>query len=161
MDIHLMIQDLLSDFGFKRTFAHELQLFTGPLTPGAYDSRTIAREIAATATPQGTVEALVRSLVHGEPGYWLYAGWIDQAILHVGAVRPGEMEYFGTMLAQIDDDQVDQGGDMLVAFVRQDHDWVLTIEASPEDSVFEIRLRTDHESEATRARNHVLSNAGA
>lgn len=148
----LNIEEILSDSGFKQTFAYELVLFRGPLSASAYGTRTIAREIAGTSTPLGSVEALVGALLRGEPGCWLYAGWIDQAVLHLGAVRPGDMGHFESMLAQIDDDQVDQSGDMLVAFVHRARDWVLSIEVSPDDSVFEIRLRTNTESEVKRAR---------
>ncbi len=139
-------QNLLSDSGFKRRFAHEIQLFKGPLSQSAYESRNISTEIAATATSRGSVEDLMNLLLRDATGHWLYAGWIDQAVLHIGPVRRGGMNLFATMLAEIDRDQVDQSGDMLVAFIQQGRESVLTIEASPDHSLFTIRLLTESES---------------
>jgi len=151
VDENWIREHLLSESGFRRTFAQEIQLFQGLLSQNAYRSRSIAREISAATTRRGSVEDLIRLLLRDAIGHWLYAGWHDQAVLHVGLVRRGDSELCRTMLAQIDHDQVDQSGDMLVAFIQEDSGSVLTIEVSPDDSIFTIRLRTDSEPEAKRA----------
>lgn len=135
-----------------REFTHQVQLSTNPLPPDAFLSGTISAHISSSPTPLGGIENLVQALLRESTGDWFYAGWIDQAVLHVGSCRTGGAELLSSMLRQIDDDPVDQSGDMLVGFVRQDRDWFLAIEASPDDSSFTVVLYTDSDHDADLAR---------
>jgi hypothetical protein len=142
----------LDDSGVTREYPHLVQLFSGALSEGAYLSRSIAKEIRAADTPAGTLVELIGQLVEGRRGHWFYAGWIDQAVLHVGAIRSGDASLVGPMLSEIDRDQVDQGGDMLIGFVPDGRSSFVTVEASPEVSRFCVRLRTECKILADRAR---------
>lgn len=153
MDKHWVCTNLLDDAGLTRKFAHRVQMSAGQLPPDAYRSRTISEHISSSPTRLGRLEHLVQTLLHGATGDWLYAGWIDQAVLHVGMCLPGGTDLLTSMLRQFDDDQVDQGGDMLVGFLPSDRNSFLTIEVSPDDNRFTVVLYTDSEPEAARVRS--------
>jgi hypothetical protein len=55
------------------------------------------------------------------------------------------------MITQMDLDQVDQSGDMVVAFIAEDGESIATIEVCPDDSTFEVHLRTDQQKKAREA----------
>jgi hypothetical protein len=151
MDEEWLLENFFTDDGFIRDFAHDVLLVRGSLARNAYRSRTIAKEMVAMPIPQGSVEELMRMLFKGEEGHWFYAGWIDQAVLHIGKIRSGDIEDFGIMITQMDLDQVDQSGDMVVAFIAEDGESIATIEVCPDDSTFEVHLRTDQQKKAREA----------
>ena len=53
-----------------------------------------SREIEACETRFGSVYRIVSELLAGKRGLWFYAGWIDQAVLHVGKVEVGDERLF-------------------------------------------------------------------
>lgn len=140
-------QELLSDSGLRKQFAHELELCRGTFTAAAYLQGSLACEIESCETNYGSLSQLVAKLLATKCGLWFYAGWIDQAVLHIGKVVAGDMRLFATMLSQIDKDQVDQGGDMMVGFAPADEDWLFLIEICPQDEQFIVTLRSDAEED--------------
>ena len=91
---------------------------------------------------------MINDLLRGKRGLWFYAGWIDQAVLHVGMVRNGGTELFSELILQIDDDQVDQGGDMFVCFYPVEEDWLFCVDVEPDRHGFSIKIRTKSDTSA-------------
>ncbi len=136
-------RELLSDGGLRKQFEHRLDLHVGMVSGDAYANRFISREIECCETRWGPVRQVVSDLLRWKRGLWFYAGWIDQAALHVGKVLTGDERLFESMLRQIDTDQVDQGGDMILGFAPDEDDWLFVVDVSPQDDRFIVRVRTD------------------
>lgn len=144
--------ELLCDSGLRREFGHQIELHVGSLSSGAYGGRSISREIEACETRYGPLSRMVSELLAAKRGLWFYAGWIDQAVLHVGKVEVGDARLFGSMLRQIDKDQVDQGGDMMIGFAPNEEDWLFVVEVSPQDDQFVIAVKTNAEEQIESVR---------
>jgi len=134
-------------------YEHDLELHVGCLSSLAYADRSVAPEIERSETSWGSVQQLFSRLSSGKRGLWFYAGWTDAAVLHVGKVSAGDEQLFATMLNQIDDDQVDQGGDMLVGFAPLEEDWLFVVEVSPDDQRFVVSFQASNPQYLEVARN--------
>ena len=134
-------------------YEHELELHVGSLPPGAYADRSIVPVIERSETGWGSIQQLLSRLSSGKRGLWFYGGWADQAALHVGKVVPGDERLFQTMLNQIDEDQVDQSGDMLVGFASSEKDWLFVVEVSPDNQRFVVRFRANSLRQLQAAKN--------
>ncbi|MBN1908671.1 MAG: hypothetical protein JW818_02940 [Pirellulales bacterium] len=134
-------------------YEHELELHVGRIPPGAYDDRSIVPVIEQSKTRWGSLQQLFSRLFAGKRGLWFYGGWIDQAALHVGKVISGDERLLQTMLNQIDKDQVDQCGDMLVGFAPNEEDWLFVVEVSAERQQFVVRLKANSPEQLQVAEN--------
>ena len=135
--------ELLGDGGLRIQFEHRLDLHTGVLSSEAYANRVVASEIQHCETQWGRLEQMVSELLSWKRGIWFYAGWVDQAALYVGKVLGGDNRLFASMLREIDTDQTDQGGDMMLGFVADDEDWLFVLDVSPQNGKFVVGVRSN------------------
>jgi len=116
----------------------------------AHRTKSIVSEIKAAPTEWGAITEVFSQLVPYDRGWWFYAGWVDQASLHVGRTLVGDVRLAPSMLRQFDLDQVGECGDMIVGFVPNDEDLMLAIEVSAERGRFTISLRSRDEEGLTQ-----------
>ena len=128
--------------GFRKEYRHSIILHRNPLSRESRNSP----EIQSCSTRWGNPHQLLELLARNRVGTWFYAGWIDQAALHVGTVCTGGTELFSELFGQIDDDRVDQIGDMLVGFNPLGDDWLFCIETENFVNGFSISVRTNSDS---------------
>ena len=145
-------EKLLGDAGFRIEYLHTIEIHVGPLSRHAYRDRRIAMEVGQSVTQWGNTAELLARICSSVVGLWFYAGWVDQAVLHVGRVERGGPDLISTMLSQFDDDRVDQGGDMLVGFMPTEKDWLLAIQVSPDDDRFIVSAYTDSDDHLIHVR---------
>ena len=141
---HSLLSELVFDeHGLPRGFLHELRLARAQLSADAYLTGAMSARILAWSTAKGSLRDLTHELLGSQPGDWFYAGWHDQAALHVGAIRRGGVECLEGMVEQLDADRIQEGGDSMVGFLPADRSWLFSVDVSPEDGEFTVWMRTD------------------
>lgn len=144
--------ELLCDWGFREPFEHVFGIFTGRLSQTSYRDSNIVREILSSVTNWGAPSDIFTIVCGDHRGVWFYAGWHDQASLHVGTVVAADIRMLPQMSSQIEIDPIDECGDSMIGYASIERDWILTLDVSPERRVFTVSLRPNFEEDIDHAK---------
>lgn len=153
--------ELLCDSGLRYEFAHTELVHEGALARTTQSDLSTVKDLDRSRTEWGSVSDLLGLVIKDLVGVWFYAGWIDQAVLHIGMIVDGGSERVPEILTQFDADEVDQSGDMMVGFLPTDRSFLLAIEVSPDDMAFSVSMRTDSLACIDALRRQLRSSGGS
>lgn len=99
----------------------------------------------ASAAGTFSIAQAWQGLFESQQGLWFYAGWIDQAVLHVELVRKGGGECLGAMYGRMESHPIEEGGDMLVGFWFEAEAILLELALSQDKGTFSVDLAAPSE----------------